>query len=75
MNFGNVIINNRLMDNGLPGVAMHSHAPGQDITNNVIIGNYIAGNGADTDDAFTPGPTGINVFECRRRPARSFQTT
>jgi parallel beta-helix repeat protein len=62
MNYGNVIINNRLTNNGLPGVAMHSHAPGQTITDNMIIGNYIAGNGADTDDAFTPGPTGINVF-------------
>jgi parallel beta-helix repeat protein len=61
-NYGNVIINNRLTNNGLPGVAMHGHAPFQDLTNNMIIGNYIAGNGADTDDAFTPGPTGINVF-------------
>jgi parallel beta-helix repeat protein len=61
-NFGNVIINNRLTNNGLPGVAMHGHAPAQDMTNNTIVGNYIAGNGADTDDAFTPGPTGINVF-------------
>ena len=41
---------------------MHSHAPGQDLTNNLIVGNTIAGNGADTADAFTPGPTGINVF-------------
>jgi hypothetical protein len=24
--------------------------------------NRISGNGADTDDAATPGPTGINVF-------------
>lgn len=61
-NFGNVIINNVLTNNGLPGVAMHSHAPGQDLTNNLIVGNTIAGNGADTADAFTPGPTGINVF-------------
>ena len=61
-NFGNVVLNNRLTDNGLPGVAMHAHAPFQDMTNNLIVGNYIAGNGADTDDAFTPGPTGINVF-------------
>lgn len=27
----------------------------------MIIGNYIAGNGADTDDTATPGPTGINI--------------
>jgi hypothetical protein len=28
----------------------------------VIVGNRISGNGADTDDAATPGPAGINVF-------------
>lgn len=61
-NRGNVIINNSLTHNGLPGVAMHSHTPGQNLDNNIIVGNYIAYNGADTDDAATPGPTGINVF-------------
>jgi parallel beta-helix repeat protein len=58
----NVVIQNVLTGNGLPGVALHSHAPGQDLTDNAIIGNYIAGNGKDTDDAATPGPTGINVL-------------
>lgn len=62
MNYGNVVIGNRLIGNGLPGVAMHSHTPNQNLNNNAIIGNYIARNGADTDDAFTPGATGINVF-------------
>ena len=58
----NVIVNNRLTGNGLPGVAMHAHIPGENLNDNVITGNYISGNGADTDDAATPGPTGINVF-------------
>jgi parallel beta-helix repeat protein len=60
--YSNVVIGNRLIGNGLPGVAFHSHAPGQNLDDNVIVANYIAGNGADTQDAATPGPTGINVF-------------
>jgi parallel beta-helix repeat protein len=65
--YANVFINNQLRDNGLPGVALHNHAapmgaPAVNLNNNVIIGNSISGNGADTADAATPGPTGINVF-------------
>ncbi len=61
-NFGNVVIGNKLFGNGLPGVALHSHTPGQNLNNNSIIGNEIYGNHADTADAATPGPTGINIF-------------
>ncbi len=60
--YGNVVIGNRLTDNGLPGVALHAHAPGQNVDGNVIARNEISGNGADTEDAATPGTTGINVF-------------
>jgi parallel beta-helix repeat protein len=59
--YSNVVIHNKLTNNGLPGVAMHSHTPNQNLNNNVIVGNTISGNGADTDDTVTPGPTGINV--------------
>ena len=59
---GNVVINNQLTNNGLPGVAFHAHAPGESLNDNMIVGNTISGNGPDTEDAATPGPTGINVF-------------
>jgi len=61
-NYGNVVIGNKLTNNGLPGVALHSHTPGQNLNNNSIIGNQISGNHADSADAATPGPTGINIF-------------
>lgn len=64
---GNVVIGNELTDNGLPGVAFHSHVgpmfglPADDLNDNTIIGNQISGNGADLFDTATPGPTGINI--------------
>lgn len=59
--YGNVIVDNILTDNGLPGVALHAHSPGATVADNMIVGNHISGNGADTADTATPGPTGINV--------------
>ena len=65
---GNVVINNDLYNNGLPGVTMHNHAaapapaPPVNMDDNMIIGNRIWGNGKDTEDAATSGPTGINLF-------------
>jgi len=64
---GNVIIRNKLTGNGLGGVALHTHVgpafglPADNMGNNKIIGNYIAGNLADTADTATPGPVGINI--------------
>jgi parallel beta-helix repeat protein len=66
-NTANVITGNTLWGNGLPGVTMHIHgfapmAPPVSINDNVIIGNHIHDNAADTADAHTPGTTGINIY-------------
>jgi len=63
----NVVIDNDLHDNGLPGVTMHNHAaapmaPPVNMNDNVIVSNRIYGNGQDTEDAATSGPTGVNLF-------------
>ncbi|MGH9530373.1 MAG: right-handed parallel beta-helix repeat-containing protein [Terriglobales bacterium] len=64
---GNVIINNELKNNGLGGVALHTHVgpafhlPADNMSGNMIIGNIISGNLADTDDTATPGRVGINI--------------
>lgn len=60
--YGNVIVDNLLQENGHPGVSMHGHAPGGVLNDNVVLGNTIVNNGADTNDAHTPGPTGINIY-------------
>jgi len=66
--YSNVIVGNRAVNNGHPGIALHSHRPTHNLTDNQIIGNYIAGNGADTAllpldvDPSPSAPTGIDVF-------------
>ena len=65
--YGNQVIGNVIENNGLPGVTVHNHAappgaPQVNLNAIVIIGNYISGNGADTEDAATPGTAGINIY-------------
>src|SRR5579885_1665281 len=65
--YGNVVVDNRLTGNGLPGVAIHNHAPTQNINlgDNVIVDNFIAGNGPGTDVETTPGTavaTGVSLL-------------
>jgi parallel beta-helix repeat protein len=63
----NVITHNKLVGNGLGGVALHSHVgpnfhlPADNMDGNVIVGNYIAKNLADGDDTATGGTVGINI--------------
>lgn len=63
----NVIIGNKLTGNGLGGVTMHTHVgptfglPADNMNGNMIVGNSIAGNLADTFDTKTPGTVGINI--------------
>jgi hypothetical protein len=64
----NVVIGNELRNNGLPGVTLHNHAsapapaPAVNMNGNVIVHNHFSGNGQDTLDAATSGPTGVNLF-------------
>lgn len=64
---GNVIIHNKLVGNGLGGVALHTHVgpafglPADDMSGNKVIGNFIAGNLPDLFDTATPGRVGINI--------------
>jgi parallel beta-helix repeat protein len=65
--YSNVVVNNTLTGNGLPGVTMHNHAapagpPAAVLDDNIVVGNVITGNGPDLGDAATPGPTGINIY-------------
>jgi hypothetical protein len=63
----NLISHNKLVGNGLGGVALHTHvgpafgAPADNMENNTITGNYIASNLADLFDTATPGRVGINI--------------
>jgi parallel beta-helix repeat protein len=59
--YGNVVINNILTGNGLPGVTMHSHLFNQNLNDNLIVGNQISSNGPDPDPG-TVVPAGIDVF-------------
>lgn len=60
-NNANVVANNVLTDNALPGVALHTHNPFQSLNDHLIIGNEISGNGPDGDPGTTV-PTGISIF-------------
>jgi hypothetical protein len=62
-----VISHNRLIGNGIGGVALHTHVgpnfglPADNMDGNIIVSNYIAKNLADVDDTATGGRVGINI--------------
>ena len=66
-NSDNLIVGNKLIGNGLGGVALHTHVgpafhlPADNLDGNVIVGNFISGNLADLFDTATPGRVGINI--------------
>ncbi|HEX5283533.1 MAG TPA: right-handed parallel beta-helix repeat-containing protein [Bryocella sp.] len=65
----NSVVNNRLIDNSQPGVSIHNHVnltfpnhpPNPNVNDNAIVGNYISGNGPDSDVGTTV-TTGISVL-------------
>ena len=60
-------VSGNVTNNGLGGVALHTHVgpafglPADDMSNNKILDNFIAGNLADEEDTATLGRVGINI--------------
>jgi hypothetical protein len=52
--YSNLVQGNSASGNGLAGVTVHSHAPGQDVNGNTIVDNFIGINNLDGDFDFSP---------------------
>ena len=59
--YDNIVFGNRFTGNGEAGIAIHAHAPQQDVSGNVMINNDVSGNGIDPDSG-SGHPTGIALF-------------
>jgi len=63
--YNNLVQANTIWGNGLAGVTVHSHAPGQDVNGNFVEGNRIGTNNLDGDPDFypsvDPATTGVIV--------------
>ena len=60
--YNNVVSHNTANDNGLAGVTLHSHAPGQDLNGNRIVDNRLRNDGLTPDSSFNEtGTVGILV--------------
>jgi parallel beta-helix repeat protein len=64
--YKHLIVDNQLLRNANPGVVFHSHAPGQKLNDTSVVGNLIAGNGADPSvgqgETGPADPTGVEVY-------------
>jgi hypothetical protein len=61
--YDNVVKHNTATGNNLAGVTLHSHAPGDDLNGNVIVGNHLANDALGGDpDAGVRDTTGILIF-------------
>ena len=81
---GNLVLHNELLNNGIPGVAFHSHVgpnfglPADDLNDNIIVGNHISGNGPDVGDTPLPArqaSTSTAAAAVRLSPATSSGAT
>jgi hypothetical protein len=50
--YDNIVVHNSINGNGLSGVTVHSHAPGQYLNGNVVRYNVIGTNNVDGDTDF-----------------------
>jgi hypothetical protein len=60
--YDNHVLYNQLIDNGEAGIAIHAHAPDQNVSGNVMDWNYVSGNGIDLDSASPYARNGIVIF-------------
>jgi nitrous oxidase accessory protein NosD len=60
--YDNHVLHNRLIDNGEAGIAIHSHAPDQNVSGNDMSWNDVSGNGIDPDSGSPYAHNGIVIF-------------
>lgn len=57
----NVVLNNNIDVSLIPGIVVHSNAPGDYVSGNNLIGNIISNNGKESPPNDPSAPTGIEV--------------
>lgn len=59
--FGNLVVGNRIHDSLIPGIVVHSNAPGDNVSNTTLLSNVISNNGFEAPPNDPTVPTGIMV--------------